>query len=293
MDIPELKVYRDEIEENLNRHLPPEHLTPGSIHQSMRYSTCGGGKRIRGTLCLLSCEAVGGKREQAMTAACALEMVHSYSLIHDDLPCMDDDDLRRGKPTNHRVFGEAIALLAGDALLTQAVEVMVKDAPQGMEKPYWNALRELITAIDTRGMIGGQVMDLEAENRMVTLEELQEIHKRKTGALIRASLRMGAIIGEGTESELDALTEYGEAVGLAFQIVDDLLDLVADPVVLGKAVGSDLKNQKATYGTIMGIEQARHLAGLEISKAKAALEPLGAKAQLLMKLADYFLERDH
>lgn len=259
----------------------------------MVYSTCGGGKRLRGILCLLSCEAVGGQWETALTSACALEMVHSYSLIHDDLPCMDDDDLRRGKPTNHLVFGEAIALLAGDALLTQAVEVMLTKAPLGLEEVYVEALKELITAVNTAGMIGGQVLDLEAEGQRLDLEGLREIHKMKTGALIRAALRMGGIIGQGSKEEIRALSRYGESLGLAFQITDDLLDLSADPMVLGKAVGSDLKNQKATYASILGVEKAKLLAEKEIADAKEALKFFGEKALVLNKIADDLLQRDH
>ncbi len=292
MTLPELELYRELIEENLDRLLPPEDMIPRSIHRSIRYSACGGGKRLRGILCLLACEAVGGGREKALPASCALEMVHAYSLIHDDLPCMDDDDLRRGKPTNHLVFGEAIALLAGDALLTAAIKVMATKAPAGMEELYRQALVEMITAVDTEGMIGGQVLDLEAEGKDVTLEELMEIHRKKTGALITAALRMGGIIGRGDKKQLAALTEYGRSFGLAFQIGDDLLDCVGDAKKMGKKAGSDRKKNKATYPALLGIEESRRFLRLEVDKAKEALAPLGERAALLSKLADYLVGRE-
>jgi geranylgeranyl diphosphate synthase type II len=290
---PALARFRGIIEENLERFLPKKTLVPQSIHEAMHYSVCGGGKRIRGSLCLLSCQTVGGDWEEAIPAACALEMVHAYSLIHDDLPCMDNDDLRRGKPTNHRVFGEAIALLAGDALLTQAFGIMLKNHPLGVAERYYLATQELASAIDTTGMIGGQVLDLEGEGQALALDELQAIHKRKTGALIKASLRMGAIIGEASAEAVASLTEYGEGIGLAFQIIDDLLDSQADPVVLGKNVGSDEKKGKATYATILGPLEAKRLAEVEINKAKEALKPFGEEASTLIQLADFVLEREY
>jgi len=285
--------FREIIEEKLVEFLPAKTLVPKSIHEAMHYSVCGGGKRIRGSLCLLACRTVGGVWEKAITAACALEMIHSYSLIHDDLPCMDDDDLRRGKPTNHRVFGEAIALLAGDALLTQAFKIMCKHHPPGMADRYYKAAGELASAIDTTGMIGGQVLDLEGEGRSLTIDELQEIHKRKTGALIQAALRIGAIIGGASAEAIGALSEYGAGIGLAFQIIDDLLDLQADPVVLGKNVGSDVKKEKATYATIFGPQEAYGLAEEEIKKAKEALRSFGEDASDLLQLADFLLEREY
>ncbi|NLW56228.1 MAG: polyprenyl synthetase family protein, partial [Firmicutes bacterium] len=221
------------------------------------------------------------------------EMVHAYSLIHDDLPCMDDDALRRGKPTNHRVYGEGIALLAGDALLTQAVETMVCSVPAGLETRYWQALQELVKACNTQGMIGGQVLDLNAEGQQLNLDELQAIHRWKTGALIRAALRIGGIIGGGEGEVLMSLSTYGEAFGLAFQITDDLLDQEAETAVLGKTTGSDLRKQKATYPAIVGVEEARRLAAVEIEKAQRALQSFGEKGRLLRQLAEYVLHRNH
>lgn len=293
MTLPEIELYRKLIEENLDRLLPPEEMIPQSIHRSIRYSTCGGGKRLRGILCLLACDTVGGEIEKALPASCALEMIHAYSLIHDDLPCMDDDDLRRGKPTNHLVFGEAIALLAGDGLLTAAVKVLVTQAPDGMEELYRRALVEMITAVDTGGMIGGQVLDLEAEGKDVSLEELMEIHQKKTGALITAALRMGGIIGRGDQRQLAALSQYGRSFGLAFQIGDDLLDCVGDSKKLGKKTGSDLKKNKATYPALLGVEESKRLLRLEVDKAKKALGPLGDRAALLHRVADYLVRREY
>ena len=289
----ELQNYREKIEEGLSRFLPSTLTVPRVIHEAMRYSTCGGGKRIRGLLTLLACQVVGGEWENALPAACAIEMIHSYSLIHDDLPCMDDDALRRGKPTNHRIYGEDIALLAGDALLTQAVETMLEYTPAGLKMYYWKALKELIKASNTEGMIGGQVLDLEAEGKILNLQELQEIHRRKTGALIKAAIGMGGIIGGGTEEEIEALSNYGEALGLAFQITDDLLDREADPMILGKAVGSDIKNHKATYPGIVRVEESRRLATLEVDKACKALQPFGERGMLLQQFAKELLKRDH
>lgn len=288
-----LENYREKIEDSLSHFLPTVTTVPRVIHEAMRYSTCGGGKRIRGILTLLACQVVSGEWEKALPAACAIEMVHSYSLIHDDLPCMDDDAFRRGKPTNHRVYGEDIAVLAGDALLTQAVETMLEYAPSGLERYYWEALHELIKASNTQGMIGGQVLDLEAEGKELNLKELQAIHRRKTGALIRAALRMGGVIGGGKERELEALSNYGEYLGLTFQIIDDLLDREADPKVLGKAVGSDIKNNKATYPGIVGIEESRRLAALEVDKACKVLQPFGERGMFLQEFARELLKREY
>ena len=293
MALTELEFYKQQIEEGLNRYLPSTSTVPSIIHEAMRYSTCGGGKRIRGILTLLACQVVGGQWTTALPAACALEMVHAYSLIHDDLPCMDDDDLRRGKPTNHRVYGEAIALLAGDALLTQAMETMVNLVPDRLETNYWKAMQELIKACNTQGMIGGQVLDLTAEGKQLDLNELQSIHRWKTGALIKAALRIGGLIGGGDTLALTSLSTYGEALGLAFQITDDLLDQEAETAVLGKTVGSDLRKQKATYPAVIGIQAAHHQAATEIEKACLALQSFGEKGRLLKQLAEYVLHRSH
>lgn len=292
MNLSDLEFFQAQIEESLDNYLPGTSVVPERLHEAMRYSVCGGGKRLRGVLLLLSCEVAGGHWQGALPAAAALEMVHAYSLIHDDLPCMDDDDLRRGKPTNHRVYGEATALLAGDALLTQAMITMLDQAPDGLEKAYHQALRELVRASGTAGMIGGQVLDLAAEGKSLKLHELKEIYRRKTGALITAAVRMGGIIAAATPAVMEALTAYGEALGLAFQITDDLLDLQAETVVLGKTVGSDLKNQKATYPGIVGIDQAYHFAIEEINRACQVLLPLAEKGEILRHMAAAVLHRD-
>ena len=293
MNRPELQFYKEKIEEALDLYLPKSTCVPEIIHEAMRYSVCGGGKKIRGVLALIACEVAGGRWQDALPAACALEMIHAYSLIHDDLPCMDDDELRRGKPTNHRVFGEAIALLAGDALLTQGIATMINYIPDGLEQAYHRALQELVQASCTQGMIGGQVLDLAAEGKKLTLNELNFIYRWKTGALLRAALRMGGLIGGGEQRILETLTLYGEALGLAFQITDDLLDLESDPKTLGKMVGSDLKKQKATYPGIVGIDEAHRLAAKEINRACAALAPLGASGKILIELAEAVLNRNH
>ncbi len=292
MNLSDLEFYQAQIEEGLNNYLPTTSAVPERLHEAMRYSVCGGGKRLRGILLLLSCEVAGGRWQGALPAAAAIEMIHAYSLIHDDLPCMDDDELRRGKPTNHRVYGEATALLAGDALLTQAIITMLVQAPVGLEKAYHQALQELVQASGTEGMIGGQVLDLAAEGKSLKLHELKEIYRRKTGALITAALRMGGIIAGATSDVLEALTVYGEALGLAFQITDDLLDLEAETVVLGKTVGSDLKNEKATYPGMVGIDQARLFATEEINRACQALAPLAEKGKVLRHLAEAVLHRN-
>jgi geranylgeranyl diphosphate synthase type II len=290
---PELQVYKDKIEEGLDTYLPSPSAPPALLHEAMRYSVCGGGKRLRGLLTLLACTVAGGEWRNALPAACAIEMIHAYSLIHDDLPCMDDDDLRRGKPTNHRVYGEAMALLAGDALLTQGIKIMINSIPAGLECEYHQALAELVTASSSQGMIGGQVLDLAAEGKSINLNELKAIHRWKTGALIRAAIRMGGMIGRGESRVMQALTTYGEALGLAFQITDDLLDIEADPAVLGKKTGRDLEKKKATYPGLVGVEEAHRLAKAEINRACQALVPLAERGAILVALAQTVLDRNH
>jgi geranylgeranyl diphosphate synthase type II len=282
------------IEDGLTDFLPDEATVPASLHQAMRYSACGGGKRLRGVLCLVACEMVGGDPQWALPTACGLEMIHAYSLIHDDLPCMDDDDLRRGKPTNHKVFGEAIALMAGTGLLTQAFYTIVRHTPSEIPlQRLIQVLTELAEASGSMGMLGGQVLDLEGEDQRVSIEDLQEIHRRKTGALIIAALRTGAIIGGATKEELTAMTEYGRAFGLAFQITDDLLDVTGTTDSLGKPAGSDEKNTKSTYPALYGIEGSKQMAQKEIDKACLAIGVFRERSILLRKLADYIVVRDH
>lgn len=273
-----------QVDAALDRYLPSEDTPPTTIHKSMRYSVFAGGKRLRPALCFAACEAVGGRVRDAMPLACAVECIHTYSLIHDDLPCMDDDDFRRGKPTNHKVFGEAIAVLAGDALLTFAFELAARDA---------RYVRELAVAAGSRGLIAGQVQDLENENRAVTLEEVKSTHLNKTAALITASVRLGALAGKARAAQLQRLTRYGRNIGLAFQVVDDILDVTSTKEVMGKSVGADAKHQKSTYPKLLGVEGSRHYARQLIDDARRQLKPFGPRATPLDAIADFILNRSH
>ncbi|MBA3975253.1 MAG: polyprenyl synthetase [Candidatus Solibacter sp.] len=272
--------------ESLDGLVPPETQPPETIHKAMRYSLFAGGKRVRPVLCIEAARAVGGgEPDGIMDVACALEMIHTYSLIHDDLPALDNDDLRRGRPTSHKVFGEAMAILAGDALLTHAFVVLggLGDA---------RLVSELATASGTvGGMIAGQVHDIEGERQPATAELLERIHRAKTGALLRASVRMGAIHAGADEEELDALSRYGEHVGLAFQIVDDLLDVLQTSEQLGKTAGKDAAQQKITFPAVHGIEASRRMAEQERVAAHACLEGFGANAGRLHELADLIVDR--
>lgn len=281
------------VEAALDRYLGPD-AGPPQLIAAMRYSLLGGGKRLRPFLVLSAAELCGGPAGAALPAACAVEMIHTYSLIHDDLPCMDDDDLRRGRPTNHKVFGEALAVLAGDSLLTLAVQVLSEAAADprvGCERAV-AALTELARGAGPAGMAGGQVLDLEGEEKAAPAEVMEQIHRLKTGALFTACLRMGAIVGGGGAAELAALTAYSRHFGLAFQIQDDVLDVVGDTAKLGKAVGSDERKDKSTYVKLYGLEGARARARAEAELAVAALAPLGAPAALLSELARYVVERE-
>jgi geranylgeranyl diphosphate synthase type II len=291
-----LRDARKRVDEALGRLLPEvdddsRAGCPGRLASAMRYSALAGGKRLRAILALLAAEACGTDPAEALPAACALEMVHTYSLIHDDLPAMDDDDLRRGRPTCHKAFDEATAVLAGDALLTLAFEVLA-----GHVRPAETAaacVRTLAEAAGAAGMVGGQMADLEAEGRNdATLEALEAIHRRKTGALLRASLRLGALVAGAPEPTLRALDAYGEAVGLAFQIIDDLLDVEGSEAKLGKRVGKDNGLGKWTYPGLLGIAGSRQRASQLAREATAALAPLGPRGALLEALAMYLLERD-
>lgn len=274
------------IDAELDRLVPAEAAPPEVIHKAMRYSLFAGGKRIRPILCMEACRTVTGDELNGIRAvASSLEMIHTYSLIHDDLPALDNDDLRRGRPTNHKVFGEAMAILAGDSLLTLAFEVLGAAGNARL-------VSELATASGTvGGMIGGQVFDLEGENQAPSAELLDRIHRAKTGALLRASVRMGAIHAGATEDELSALSEYGEHIGLAFQIVDDILDIEASPEALGKTPGKDAAQHKITFPAVYGLERSREMAEAERQRAHATLEQFGAKAQRLHELADLVVDR--
>ncbi len=281
------------VEEALEHYLPPQKGFYNPIVEAMRYSLFAGGKRLRPILCLAATEIVGGKKETALPVACALEMIHTYSLIHDDLPAMDNDDFRRGKPTNHRVFGEAMAILAGDGLLTEAFYLLTY--PDLLEKIppaqlVW--ISHLIAqAAGFRGMVSGQVMDLEATGKEIGLEELKAIHDHKTGALIRVAVESGAIIGGGNKTEVEALKEYGTQIGLAFQIVDDVLDIEGNPEEMGKNTGSDVPQQKATYPKLVGLNEAKEMAQTCIKRGIHALKPFGERAMPLKALAQYIIER--
>ncbi len=278
----------------LDRALPPEGAWPATIHRAVRYSLFAGGKRVRPLLVLAAGEAVGGARDDVMPLACAVEMIHTYSLIHDDLPAMDDDDLRRGKPTSHKVFGEAIAILAGDALLTRAFHLMAElpgdwDAVRLRRRLDATAL--LAEACGTTGLIGGQVLDLESEGRTIAPETLERLHRAKTGALLSACVRGGALLGGAAPAEAEALGRYASAVGLAFQIVDDVLDATEGAAQLGKTAGKDQAAHKATYVSIHGLERAREMARGLLADALGALSPFGARAALLADLARLIVER--
>jgi len=287
------------VENALNTYLDKTQSDPEVIHEAMRYSVFAGGKRLRPVLVLTGAEICGKKPEVALPTAAAMELIHTYSLVHDDLPAMDDDDLRRGRPTSHKVYGEAIAILAGDALLTKAFELVARNAKiRGVRSQVVPAVAEIIAhGAGTFGMIGGQVMDIQAEGGKWQKQNghaalLQGIHRRKTAALIRASLQAGATLAGASLKQLAALGDYGEKIGLAFQIADDVLDVVADKKKLGKR-GSDAKNKKLTFPALYGLEESRKKAQLLVEEAKKALKPFGKRAQVLKQLANYIIERDH
>ncbi len=257
---------------------------PKALCEAVAYSLFAGGKRLRPALVLGAAELVCGDDSAAMPAACAIEMIHTYSLIHDDLPAMDDDDLRRGKPTLHKVYGEAMGILAGDALLTMAFDVLA-------ETNRMDVLREVARAAGVAGMVGGQVLDMQSEHAAAGLETLQRIHSLKTGALIRVSVRCGAMLADATPAELDAITRYGEHLGLAFQIADDILDVVGTEADLGKPIGSDEANAKSTYPALVGLDESRALANRASEAAIASLEGLGGRADTFRALARFVVER--
>ncbi|MHB8523352.1 MAG: polyprenyl synthetase family protein [Limisphaerales bacterium] len=275
----------------LDGFLPRAATKPATIHQAMRYSLFAGGKRIRPALCLAAAEACGGESEDALPSACAVECVHTYSLIHDDLPAMDDDDFRRGKPTSHKVFGEGIAILAGDALLTLAFEIAVqgKDWPR---YPCQMKVHEIARAAGSLHLIAGQVADLEGEGKKISAPQLQYIHERKTSALLRCATRLGGMSANCTPAQLKALTDFGYNVGLAFQIIDDILDVTQTSEQLGKTAGKDTATQKATYPAIIGLDRSRGIARRLTQRAFAALKTFRGRAVALEALGAYLLHRD-
>ncbi|MFH1059578.1 MAG: farnesyl diphosphate synthase [Pseudomonadota bacterium] len=285
---------REAVDAALDRYLPFDEAG-GQILKAMRYSLFAGGKRLRPVLCLAAAEAVGGDADRAMYCACALEMIHTYSLVHDDLPGMDDDDFRRGVPTNHKVFGQGLAILAGDGLLTQAMVLMSDPAAVGDVEP-WRALaaaQVVMRAAGLEGMVGGQAADLLAERQEPDLAQVQLIHAKKTGALITASLQAGALIAGGDRDQVGLLVRYGRRIGLAFQIADDLLNLSGDAAALGKAIGSDEARGKMTYPAVVGPAQARETGRQLVDEAAAIIAPLGPAAWPLTALAAYIMERTH
>ena len=279
------------VNEALDRFLPSESTKPATIHKAMRYSLFAGGKRMRPALVLAAAAACGGRETDALPLACAVECIHTYSLVHDDLPAMDNDDYRRGKLTNHKVFGEGIAILAGDALLTQAFEI----AAQARSWPRYShrdIVSEIAKASGSLQLIAGQVADLEGEGKKTSIAQLKYIHERKTSALLCCSARFGGMSANCSVAQLKALTDFGYHVGLAFQVIDDILDVTQTSEKLGKTAGKDTKAQKATYPSIVGLEKSRKIAADLTSKAFAALKPFKGKAVALEALAEFLLKRD-
>jgi geranylgeranyl diphosphate synthase type II len=275
----------------LDRFLPPATAKPATIHRAMRYSLFAGGKRIRPALCLAAAAAAGGDEADALPLACAVECIHTYSLIHDDLPAMDNDDYRRGKLTNHKVFGEGIAVLAGDALLTEAFELAAKC--KGWPRyPHQRIILELAQAAGSLQLIAGQVADLEGEGNKISARHLRYIHERKTSALLCCSVRLGGMSANCTPAQLEALTEFGYNVGLAFQVIDDILDVTQTSEKLGKTAGKDTQAQKATYPSIVGLERSRRIAGQLTQRAFDSLKVFRGKALALEVLAGFLLHRD-
>lgn len=287
-----IKRTRALIEKSLLASVPVAKTKPATIHRAMRYSLLAGGKRLRPVLCCAASEACGGSARDALPAACAVELVHTYSLIHDDLPCMDNDDLRRGKPTSHKVFGEGMAVLAGDALLTEAFAVLASAKPKGGATTA-DLVADLARAAGSRGLIAGQVADLEAEGKKPSEPALYFIHAAKTGMLLRASLKLGAMSGGATKAQLAALDRFGFALGLAFQIQDDILDSTQSAKKLGKTAGKDAAAGKMTFPALYGLERARELAAQWTDEAIASLESFGLRGAKLRGLADLMLSREH
>jgi geranylgeranyl diphosphate synthase, type II len=292
----ELKAYLSErqalVEVALDASLPIQY--PETLYESMRYSLLAGGKRLRPILCIASCELAGGTVEMAMPTACALEMIHTMSLIHDDLPAMDNDDVRRGKPTNHKLFGDAIAILAGDALWAYAFEWIAQHTHGVPAERVVQVIAQIGRAIGATGLVGGQVADLDAEGRTdVSVDELNFIHTHKTGVLLEASVVSGALLAGAPEADLKRLGTYAKRIGLAFQIMDDILDITATDQELGKTAGKDLQAQKATYPSLWGLAESEQQAKQLVADAKHALECFGEAVRPLVALADFIVDRRH
>jgi geranylgeranyl diphosphate synthase, type II len=280
------------IDRALDRSLPKESTKPSTIHKAMRYSLFAGGKRLRPILCLAATEACGGKIERALPLACAMECIHTYSLIHDDLPSMDNDDFRRGRPTCHKVFGDGIAVLAGDALLTIAFEIVSRAKPTS-RYDMSTLVHEVAVAAGSQKLIAGQVADLEAEGKETNRSQLQYIHENKTAAILTATVRLGAMSANANSKQLTAMTKFGRALGLAFQVIDDILDVTQTTEKLGKSAGKDLAARKATYPSVIGLDKSRTEARRLTRQAHTALSTFSTKADTLHALANYLLEREY
>ena len=281
-----------EVNKSLEKYIEEKEAPQSTIYKAMNYSLHAGGKRIRPVMLMAAAETVGGTCENVMPFACAIEMIHTYSLIHDDLPCMDDDDLRRGKPTNHKVFGEAMAVLAGDALLNKAFEIMLKNSQLSPNMTI-AAMSEIATASGTEGMIGGQVIDIESEGKQIDAVTLMTLHLHKTAALIMTSAKVGALLGGGSRDDLLAMEEFSRYLGIAFQIKDDILDVIGNEEKLGKKTGTDEVNNKSTFVSIYGIEQSEKMLNDYTQKAIEVLSTYGEKAEFLIELSKFLLAREN
>ncbi len=279
-------------EEGLAGVLPSYEDIP-IINDAVKYSLFAGGKRIRPIMSFMANELFGGRIEDVMPFACSLEMIHTYSLIHDDLPSMDDDDYRRGKPTNHKVYGEAFAILAGDALLNCAFEIMLKAIERNPRPEFIKAASQIATAAGVSGMIGGQCIDIFYEDKVVDINTLKLMHEKKTGAMLTAPLVVGALTAGASEKDIRIIREYGAYIGLAFQIADDILDVEGSSEKLGKSVGSDANNHKSTFVSCYGLDESKRIAAELSKKAQKLLEPYGERGALLIELADYIVNRDN
>lgn len=279
------------VEEQLVKELNEANPLDKTLCESMKYSLMAGGKRLRPVMLMAAADAVGAKGTDFLTTACAIEMIHTYSLIHDDLPAMDDDDYRRGKLTNHKVYGAGMATLAGDALLTLAFEVMLRQEKTTAETKL-KVIKEMSIAAGPDGMVGGQALDMESENKHIAMATLRQMHMGKTGALFRAAIRSGAVLAGADANKLAALTQYADNFGLAFQITDDILDVTGDEAVIGKPVGSDEKNNKSTYVTLTSLAEATELASLAVAEAVKALDTFGTEADFLRDLVEFLMKRN-
>ncbi|HBE9528159.1 TPA: polyprenyl synthetase family protein [Clostridioides difficile] len=282
------------VEKVLKEYMPKEEGYQKTVIEAMNYSLSAGGKRLRPILTLEACKIVGGNEDEAIPFAIAIEMIHTYSLIHDDLPALDNDDLRRGRPTNHKVYGEAMGILAGDALLNYAFEVMLAGSinKENPEK-YLKAINEIAKGAGIYGMIGGQVVDVESENKQIEKEKLDYIHMNKTASMMVGCMRAGATIGGANSEQMEEITKYAKNIGLSFQIVDDILDIVGDEAKLGKKVGSDIENHKSTYPSLLGLDKSKEIAHNLIDEAKKSIEKLSDDVDFLKGLAEYIIDREY